>query len=240
MTARVHSRGRRRTKPSEGFLDHLLDPIDRLAETIYSILILLTFTLAFRIIKLEPGEVVSADYVNELLIAAFLAILAWGIIDGIVYVLTEVLERGEKHRVLWYIQSADTEEEAIKAVHDEIGFVLEPITGETQRRQLYLDVIDHLRESKPQPVRLKRADFTGALACVFVAVAVVLPSMLPFVVLRHDYALAIRVSNVISFAMLFYAGYEWGKYTNANRWKTGLVLVGVGVLLVAIAIPLGG
>ena len=240
MTARVHSRGRRRAKPSEGFLDHLLDPIDRLAETIYSILIFLTFTLAFRVIKLEPNEIVSADYVNDLLIAAFLAILAWGIIDGIVYMLTEVLERGEKHRVLWYIQSADTEEEAIKAVHDEIGFVLEPITGETQRRQLYLDVIDHLRDSQPQPVRLKRTDFTGALACVFVAVVVVLPSLLPFAVLRHDYALAIRVSNVISFAMLFYAGYEWGKYTGASRWKTGLVLVGVGMLLVAIAIPLGG
>ena len=76
MTARVHSRGRRRAKPSEGFLDHLLDPIDRLAETIYSILIFLSFTLAFRVIKLEPNEIVSADYVNDLLIAAFLAILA--------------------------------------------------------------------------------------------------------------------------------------------------------------------
>lgn len=240
MTARVHSRGRRRAKPSEGFLDHLLDPIDRLAETIYSILILLTFTLAFRIIKLEPGDIVSAEYVNELLVAALLAILAWGVIDGIVYVLTEVLERGEKHRVLWYIQAADTEEEAIAAVDDELGFVLEPITGEAQRRMLYVDVVDHLRESEPQPVKLKREDLTGALACVFVAVVVVLPSLIPFVLLRHDYALAIRVSNVISFAMLFYAGYEWGKYTNTSPWKTGLILVGVGVLLVAIAIPLGG
>lgn len=240
MTARVHSRGRRRAKPSEGFLDHLLDPIDRLAETIYSILILLTFTLAFRVIKLEPGDIVSADYVNDLLVAAFLAILAWGIIDGIVYILTEVLERSEKHRVLWYIQSADTVEEAIAAVDDELGFVLEPITGETERRLLYVDVVDHLRESEPQPVRLKREDFTGALACVFVAVMVVLPSLLPFAVLRHDYALAIRVSNVISFAMLFYAGYQWGKYTGTHRVKTGLVLVGVGMLLVLIAIPLGG
>ena len=51
---------------------------------------------------------------------------------------------------------------------------------------------------------------------------------------------AIRVSNVISFAMLFYAGYQWGKYTGTHRVKTGLVLVGVGMLLVLIAIPLGG
>ena len=118
--------------------------------------------------------------------------------------------------------------------------MLEPITRETERRLLYVDLVDRLRESEPQPVRLKREDFAGALACVFVAVMVVLPSLLPFAVLRHDYALAIRVSNVISFAMLFYAGYQWGKYTGTHRVKTGLVLVGVGMLLVLIAIPLGG
>ena len=142
--------------------------------------------------------------------------------------------------MLWYIQSADTVEEAIADVDYDLGFVLEPITGETERRLLYVDVVDHLRDSEPQPVRLKREDFTGALACVFVAVIVVLPSLLPFAVLRHDYALAIRVSNVISFAMLVYAGYQWGKYTGTHRVKTGLVLVVVGMLLVLIAIPLGG
>jgi hypothetical protein len=58
--------------------------------------------------------------------------------------------------------------------------------------------------------------------------------------LRNDYALAIRASNIVSFGVLFYAGYEWGKYTGTNPWKIGLVLVLVGVLLVAIAIPFGG
>ncbi len=240
MTARVHSRGRRRVKPKAGFLSHLLDPIDRLAETIYSILILLTFTLAFRIFMLDPGQVVTSEYVNELLVAALLATAAWGVIDGIVYVLTEVLERGERHRILWHIQSADTAEEAAAAVADEFDYILEPITGESQRAMLYRDVLDHLRDSQPQPIKLKREDFIGALACVLVAIIAVLPSLLPFALIRNDPALAIRVSNVISFAVLFYSGYEWGKYTGTSRIKTGLVLVAVGVLLVAIAIPFGG
>jgi hypothetical protein len=47
-------------------------------------------------------------------------------------------------------------------------------------------------------------------------------------------------SNIVSFAVLFYASYEWGKYTNASPWKTELILVGVGLLLLALAIPLGG
>lgn len=240
MTARVHTRGRRRAKPTAGFLSNLLDPIDRLAETIYSILILLTFTLAFRIFMLDPGEVVTSDYVNELLVAALLAIVAWGVIDGIVYLLTEVLTRGERHRILWHIQSADTEEEAAAAVADEFDYILEPITGEAQRAILYRDVLDHLRDSRPQPIKLKRDDFIGALACVLVAVISVLPSLVPFVLIRNDPALAIRVSNVVSFGVLFYSGYEWGKYTGTSRIKTGLVLVAVGVLLVAIAIPFGG
>lgn len=56
----------------------------------------------------------------------------------------------------------------------------------------------------------------------------------------NDHALAIRASNIVSFAVLFYSGYEWGKYTGTNPLRTGLVLVAVGVLLVAIAIPFGG
>lgn len=243
MAARRANRTRHRPKPDkpqEGFLAHLLDPIDRLAETIYSILVLLTFTLAFRIFHLAPGEAVTSEYVNELLAGAILAILAWGVIDGIVYVLTEVFERGEKHRILWYIESADTPEEAAEAVADELDFILEPITNESQRQSLYAEILDHLHDSEPQPIRLKREDLTGGAASVLIAVLAVLPSLLPFVILRNDHALAIRASNVVSFAVLFYSGYEWGKYTGTNPLRTGLVLVSVGVLLVAIAIPFGG
>ena len=53
-------------------------------------------------------------------------------------------------------------------------------------------------------------------------------------------ALAIRLSNVVSFIVLFAAGYEWGRYTGMSPWRTGLLVMGVGALLVAVAIPLGG
>ncbi|MFO7664661.1 MAG: hypothetical protein R6X18_19030 [Chloroflexota bacterium] len=98
MTPRRTTRHHFRGEPKESFMAHLLDPIDRLAETIYSILVLLTFTLAFRIFNLEPGQMITDEYVNELLTGAIIAIIAWGTIDGIVYLVTEVFERGEKHR----------------------------------------------------------------------------------------------------------------------------------------------
>lgn len=243
MGARRTNRTRLRPKPDkpkEGFLAHLLDPIDRLAETIYSVLILLTFTLAFRIFHLGSGEAVTSEYVNELLLGALLAIVAWGVIDGIVYVLTSVFERGEKHRILLYIESADTVDEATEAVADELDFILEPITSASQRRALYAEILDHLHDSRPQPVRLKREDLTGGVASVLVAILAVLPSLIPFALFPNNPATAIRISNIISFLVLFYSGYEWGKYTGTNPWKTGLLLLAVGGILVAIAIPFGG
>ena len=56
----------------------------------------------------------------------------------------------------------------------------------------------------------------------------------------YQKALAIRVSNVVSFVVLFIAGYQWGKHTGANPWRTGLLLFAVGAIMVLIAIPLGG
>ena len=239
MSARVHTRARRHQKPREGFLAHLLDPIDTLAEIIFSVLILLTFTLAFRIFMLD-GRPITADYINDLIWAALGATVAWGIIDGIMYALIEVLGRSERHRLLWHIQAANTPQEAIEAIGGEFDFILEPITGEGQRQILYQDILDHLHDSRPRSIGLKREDLTGGLASVLIAVLAVAPSFLPLFIFRNDYALAIRLSNLVSFVVLFAAGYEWGRYTGMNRWRTGLLVTAVGALLVAVAIPLGG
>ncbi len=223
-------------------MGRLLDPIDRLAEATYSVLIVLTFTLAFRIFVLgsNPGQGVSAEHANELLIGAIGATVAWGVIDGTMYALFSMFERGEKHRVLVHIQAATTRQEGIEAVADELDHILEPILQREKRNLLYADVLEHLHDSQPQPVGLTREDLAGALGSVLVAIVAVLPSLAPLVLLRGDYALAIRLSNVVSFVVLFVAGYQWGKYTGASPWKTGLLLLAVAALMVAIAILLGG
>ena len=155
------------------------------------------------------------------------------------YALFQVLGRSERHRLLWHIQAAHTADEAVSAIADEFDYMMEPITGEEQRRTLYEDILDHLRTSQPRAVGLKREDLTGGLASVLIAVLAVTPSFLPLFIFSNDYALAIRLSNVVSFIVLFAAGYEWGRYTGMSRWRTGLLVMGVGALLVGVAIPLG-
>lgn len=241
-TLRSAARHRQRTTPKESFLSRLLDPIDRLSETIFSILILLTFTLAFRIIKLgdDPNQPIPPSYVNELLLGAAGATLAWGIIDGIMYALLAMFERGERHRLLRQLQTAHTEEESVQIVAGELDHILEPITGETQRRALYQDVLEHLRDGTPQPIGLTREDVAGGFGSVLVAVIAVLPSFAPFLIFYSNPALAIRASNVVSFMVLFISGYQWGKYTGADPWRTGLLLAAIAAVMVLIAIPLGG
>lgn len=219
-----------------------LTPIDALTAAIYSILIVLTFTLTFTVIKRWPGynQPIPESFGIELFYAVLGASVAWALIDGLMLALLSLLERSEKHRFLQALQAADSDEDSLAVIADEFDFVLEPIASETKRHQLYADVLEHLRDSQPRPVGFQREDFIEALGTALVAMLAVLPSLLPLWLLRDDPLAALRGANIVSFVMLFILGYRWGVYTGANRWKTGLLLPSFGLALVAIAIPLGG
>jgi len=231
-----------RIKHGIEYLGGLIDPIDRLSETIFSVLIGLLYVLAFRFITLSstPGQSISDENVNELLVGVISAVVAWGLIDGIMYALLSVFGRGERHRLLIDIQAARTEQEAMEVIADDMDYLLEPITGEDERKALYRSILTHLKNSKPRKYGLKGEDITGVLGHVLVAILSVIPSLIPFVVLRHDYDLAIRVSILISFIVLYVTGSRWASYTGANPWKTGLLIISIAAALVLIAILLGG
>ncbi len=241
MTARSSSRAKPHTRPVVTFFGHMLIPISLLSEVIYSVLILLTFTQAYRLITHAETstQFTSREYANELLLAALGAILAWGIIDGIMHVLLSVLERSERHRLLRTIQSAETDQAAVDIIAEEFDYMLEPIAGVASRQSLYTNVLEQLRTSRPRQIGFKQSDWIEALSLVLVAILSVLPSLAPFVFLGDDFLLAIRISNTISFTILFIAGYGWGKYTGASPWKTGLILALVGALMVLIAFRSG-
>jgi hypothetical protein len=247
MSARPHVRHRpapKRRAPAQpqNLIERMLDPIDELSQVIYSILIFLSFTLAFRIFKLQSGAGVhlETEQVRELLIAAIGATVAWGIIGGLMYVLTSVFERNEKQHVLLAVQSAPTDEDAIAIIADKLDFTLEPITTEGKRQSLYANVVDTLRDSRPRNNGLRREDMAGGIGILLVAVVAVIPSLLPFVLIPNSAFLALRASNIVSFVVLFVSGWRWGRRTHSNPWLTGLTLMFAGAVMVLIAIPLGG
>ena len=234
------------TPPKESILSNVLgeflDPIDALFTIFFSILFALLFTLSYSIL-IYHGVISSSfarGYGEELFVTILGAVTAWGIIDGVLYILGGVLARSERYRLLQYVQTSDSEEEAATAIAYELDFILEPITSDEQRHALYRDIRGYLSQAEPQAIGLQREDVVGAAATVLLYVVAVLPSLLPLLLLPDDTALAIRISSVVSFMVIFAAGYSWGLHTGTNPWKLGLLLSSVCLAMVLVALLLGG
>src|SRR3954470_3338641 len=86
---------------TEGFFTRYLDPVDRLAEVIYGVLIIMTFTMGFLGLDAStlPKGQGAAEAVHRLFLAAIGWAVAWGLIDGVMYVLTSLFERADRQRV---------------------------------------------------------------------------------------------------------------------------------------------
>lgn len=246
MSIRRSSQPRRPIAPPNenlysNVVGQFLDPLDGLVAIFFSILFALLFTLSYGILinrgVIEP--VFASEYGQELFWAILGAVTAWGIIDSVIYILSEVFARRERYRLLQYIQTSSSEASAMEAIAEEFDFVLEPISSDAQRAALYQDILGHLSQAEPQATGIKREDLIGAAATVILSVLAVLPSLLPLLLLE-DTVLAIRVSNVVSFIVVFVAGYAWGTYAGSNPWKTGLLLSSVCLGMVLVAFLLGG
>ncbi|MFN8472292.1 MAG: VIT1/CCC1 transporter family protein [Anaerolineae bacterium] len=216
------------------FISDHLAPVDRLAEIIYALLIILTFTLATKAINADADA-------RQLMLAALGCNIAWGMIDGVMYILTSVFERGRLYRfVTRYRQSPDPVK-AMQAIANELDDTLAPLASEDERKQLYAGIVTLLTdENVPARPGATREDVLGAVAIFAIVVLASLPPIVPFFVFWWNALFALRVSNMVTIGMLFVVGWNWARYTGANRLKAGLALMGLGIVMVLISIPLGG
>jgi VIT1/CCC1 family predicted Fe2+/Mn2+ transporter len=110
-------------QPIREFIRTHLDPVERLGEILFGLIMALGFTGAVRLGHEE------AD--NR---ALFLGILgcnvAWGIVDGVMYVLTSLYERGRRARVIRGVVEAGSEE-AAREGREKVGVRREDFLGGT-------------------------------------------------------------------------------------------------------------
>jgi VIT1/CCC1 family predicted Fe2+/Mn2+ transporter len=105
--------------------------------------------------------------------------------------------------------------------------------------------IDSLRDrlrDQPEPpsrVAVEGRVLKGALGVFLLVFLSTFPVVIPFLVVQQP-ALALRTSNAVALVMLFVTGWSLGKYAGRPAWVVGLVTTGLGLVLVAIAIALGG
>jgi hypothetical protein len=216
------------------FIQRHLDPASRLGEILFGLIMALGVTLTS---GLTVGE--GKAGVRQLLHSALGCNIAWGIIDGIMYVMNCLVERGEKARLIHAIHTAPDQLAALTIVRDEVDRDIVTLAGPEEREALNQSILKYLSHARALKTRVTKDDVCGALACFCLVFLSCLPATLPFLVFSNP-THALRVSNVLLIGMLFFIGQKWAKYANTNRLLAGLVMVVVGLALVAVAVLLGG
>lgn len=209
----------------------VLQPGERIAEALFGLIMVLTFTGSLSVA--EAGR----DDVRLMLIGALGCNIAWGMIDGILYLMDCLSERGRDIRALRAARNAATSEEAHRVIAD----ALPPMVAATLGPAEYEMVRQKLRMGDEPPSRpwLSKADWLGGLAVFLWVFVVTFPVSIPFIFLQ-DVARAMRLSNGIAVGLLVIMGYAYGRITNYHPWLTSLAMVVLGVALVAATIALGG
>jgi VIT1/CCC1 family predicted Fe2+/Mn2+ transporter len=116
-----------------------------------------------------------------------------------------------------------------------------PLVAETLGPPEYEAMRRKLVALPPAPRRpgLDLNEWTAGFGIFVWVFATTFPVAVPFLFM-DDAVRALRASNAIAIAMMFVAGYAYGRYSEYNPWVTGLVMVALGTLLVVFTIALGG
>jgi VIT1/CCC1 family predicted Fe2+/Mn2+ transporter len=192
----------------------------------------LTFTLGARLIYPEEST-------DGLLIAALGCNIAWGIIDAFLYLLGCMFERRRVASLLTRLAAESDGERALRMVQGELSSDLLDLGDPAQRDRFYASIAAVAHQAPSQPLRLTTEDMRGAVVIFFLVALTALPAALPFFLIPEP-LLALRTSNVILVSLLFLVGYRWGGHVGAPPWLAGILIMSLGIVMVLVAIPLGG
>jgi len=212
------------------FCKSLLDPMDRISEILCGLITVLAVTNS---ISVAGGE---GAQVHRMLIGALGCNLAWGIIDGVFYLLGAISQRGHGLTTWRKLRVADAAD-----VHRIISDALPPIVASVLST-VELDALRERLNRLPDPpirVSLTKRDWRAALGIFLLVVLSTFPVTIPFMFVSEA-RIALDISNGIAILMLFLAGYGFGKYAGQPPWRTGLWMVLLGFALVGVSKALGG
>ncbi len=91
----------------------------------------------------------------------------------------------------------------------------------------------------PVHPRLAKNDWLAAAGVFLLVFLSTFPVVVPFIFI-HETRLALRVSNAVAIAMLFMAGYAFGRHSGFRPVRMGLAMVIIGTAMVGITIVFGG
>jgi len=220
------------TAPAHEARGPVLDPVDRISELIFGLLMALSFTGAISVAEAGQAEI------REMFIAAVGCNLAWGIVDAVMYLVRTATARGKSLSLVHAVRAAGTDAPGGRALIERsltrvVSSLVSPAELEAMRmRMLALP-------SVPARPSLGWNDLLAALAVFLLVVIATFPVVIPFA-LMDDVGLAKTASRVVALAMLFLGGFTLGHYAGYGGWRAGIKMVVLGTLLVGAIHALGG
>jgi|SRR5262245_27853382 len=215
------------SKPSK----RLLDPIERISEILFGLVMVLTITCSFSVGGGGRTEV------HQMLIGALGCNIAWGAIDAVLYWLACFHAHGQKIITLRAAQDSENPERAYRVIADALPPLLASITTSAE-----FEVIRQRLQKSPGPPdrpRLTKQEWLAGLGVFVLVVVATLPVVLPFIFI-HDPSRALRISNGIAVLLLFLTGYVYGHHTGHRPLTSGLIMTIIGGAMVGLTIALGG
>lgn len=209
----------------------VLEPMERISEILFGLVMVLTLTCSLSVATSGQEEV------RTVLLGALGCNLAWGIIDGVFYLLGCFSERGRGIVALRAVRRAADPAEA----HSIIADAMPPLLASTLTSaefELMRQRLNQLPEPLSRPT-LTKHNWLGALAVFLLVFLSTLPVVIPFLFIDQA-RIALHVSNGIAIVMLFLTGYGFGRYAGHRPWRMALSMVIIGAALVGITRALGG
>lgn len=209
----------------------ILDPQERSSEVLFGVIMVLTFTGSLSV------ATSSREDVREMFIGALGCNLAWGLIDGVMYLTAILVERGRMQTLGRAVRASPDPATARAYVEAAL-----PDGFERLVEPAHLDTIAARIRAQPEPARyakLRGRDFAGALGVLLLVFLSTLPVVLPFLFIQDTWR-AMRWSNGIAIGLLFWTGYLQAGWGGMRRIPFALAMVALGMFLVALTIALGG
>ncbi len=209
----------------------LLEPVDRASEILFGLIMVLAITGSFSVAGAGRTEV------RTMLFAALGCNLAWGVIDGVFYLMGCLAEAANKIRVWDAMRNTSDPKEARRALAGALPAVVAAAIQPAE-----LEAMQVRMQALPEPPDrslLRKHDWLGALGVFLLVFLSTFPVVIPFMFMK-DVRLALHVSNGIAIALLFLTGYSFGRHIGRHAVLTGVAMVVFGAALVALTIALGG
>lgn len=166
----------------------------------------------------------------------------WGLIDGLMFVFTSLLEKGRYNKMVLTLKT-DAKESIRKTLANDLNQTIVGMMDKYTAQQIIqillnkIALTDATALKKP---RITQDDITGALLHVFFVFLpgiVILPFFFGLSFISIDWA--IWSSNVLGSALFFAFGYKLGSCTNHNKILTGAIFMIVDLVIIMLAVIIG-